>query len=101
MQEHIVHERTLLGAIDSFMGTLVRTRPQLAAAYGEHLEDMADHWLAGGYPNLLDAVATNWVSAYLASSLNREEAQAAIEDLYTWAQREGLVARSPLGGFLV
>lgn len=96
MNDLIVHERTLLGAIDSFQGTLVRTRPQLAGAYGEYLEDFADRWLDSGYPNALEDIAPHWVSAYLASSLDQETATAALMSFFNWATQQALIARNPM-----
>jgi hypothetical protein len=95
-EDLVVHERTLLGALDSFLGTVVRTRPQLAAAYGEHLEDFAARWLASSYPNEIDAVAPHWISAYLASSLDRSTAEAAIRDFFSWAVLQNLVPEHPM-----
>ena len=95
-EDFVVHERTLLGALDSFLGTIVRTRPQLAAAYGQHLEDFADRWLASDYPNEIDSVAPHWISAYLASSLDRTTAEAAIRSFFSWALGQKLVSEHPM-----
>lgn len=95
IKDLIVHERTLLGALDSFLGTLVRTRPQLAADYSEHLEDFADRWI-NSYPNQIDAVAPHWISAYLASSLDRPTAEAAIQAFFSWALQQDLVSDHPM-----
>ncbi|ABX07062.1 MAG TPA: hypothetical protein DEF47_13750 [Herpetosiphon sp.] len=103
MQELLVHERTLLGALDSFAGTLVRTRPQLAADYNEYLDDFAQRWIDSGYPNELDSISTYWVQAYLSSlSLaQREVAKAALHSFFDWAVSQGLIDQAPLsGGYL-
>lgn len=96
IEDLVVHERTLLGALDSFRGTLVRTRPQLAATYGEHLEDFADRWLASSYPNEIDSVAPHWISAYLASCLDRSTAELVIRAFFTWAVQQRLVDEHPM-----
>ena len=95
-QTMIVHERTLLGALDSFAGTMVRTRPQLAAVYGEVLEDFADRWLESNYPNEIDAVAPNWVKAYLVSCENRPTAEAALQAFFSWAVSQDLITTHPM-----
>jgi len=92
----VVHERTLLGALDSFRGTLVHTRPQLAAAYGAHLEAFVNRWLASSYPNAIDMVAPHWIRTYLASCLDRSTAEAAMRAFFTWAVQQQLVAVHPM-----
>lgn len=96
----IVHERTLLGALDSFSGTLVRSRPYLAAEYGAVLEEFADRWLDGGYPNEIDALSDNWVRAFIASSEDRRLAREALRAFFVWAVGQRLVTRHPLTNVL-
>ncbi|CAN5584455.1 hypothetical protein BH10CHL1_BH10CHL1_05120 [soil metagenome] len=91
----LVHERTLVGAVDSFLGQLVHVRPHLAGAYRQHLEVMAEHWLATGQPNLLEMVPPSWLKKYLQVP-HYEHHQSALRDFYVWAVRENLLERSPL-----
>ena len=96
----IVHERTLLGALDSFSGTLVRRRLYLAAEYGDILEEFADRWLESGYPNEIVALSDNWVRAVLASSEDRRPAREALRAFFVWAVGQRLVARHSLTNVL-
>ncbi|HYF63857.1 MAG TPA: hypothetical protein VD886_13640 [Herpetosiphonaceae bacterium] len=96
----IVHERTVLGALDSFSGTLVRSRPYLAAAYGAILEEFAARWLDSGYPNEIDAVSDNWVRAFIASSEDRQLAREALRAFFVWAFEQKLVATHALTNVL-
>lgn len=96
----IVHERTLLGALDSFSGTLVRSRPYLAAAYGDLLDEFADRWLASGYPNEIDAISANWIKAFIASSADRQLAREALRAFFVWAVGQGLITTHPLTNVL-
>ena len=91
----LVHERTLVGAVDSFLGQLVHVRPHLAGAYRQHLEVMAEHWLATGQPNLLEMLSPRWLKQYLQVP-QYEDHLYALRDFYAWAVREGLLERSPL-----
>ena len=94
--ELIAHDRMLVGAIDSFMGSVVHTRPFLASAYREQLERMAERWINEGGPNALAAVTSEWLHSYLASAEEPEKAELAVRELYTWALNEELIAASPL-----
>ena len=88
--DYRVHERTLLGAIDSFLKALVRLRPQQAAAYGDVLEDFATCWLERGGLNQVESVERDWLTLYLETSSDRIAAAAALGDFYEWVGREGL-----------
>lgn len=95
-EDLIVHERTLLGALDSFQGTMVRTRPYLAAAYNEILEDFAERWIDSGHPNELDAIAPAWIEAYLSTQEDRSTATAALHGFFSWAVAQHLIATHPM-----
>ncbi len=88
----IVHERTLLGAIDSYLGGLVHVRPHLAGDYREQLEALAEGALAAGLTNAVEAPDAAWVGQFIAASADAEGARAAIGDFYRWAAGQGFVA---------
>ncbi|MBC8077641.1 MAG: hypothetical protein H7Y32_16315 [Chloroflexales bacterium] len=94
--DHIVHERTLIGAIDSYMGGLVHVRPHLAGDYREQLEALADAALDAGFANAIEAPGADWLRAYLHRAPNPEHARAAINDFYRWAVAQSFVASHPL-----
>jgi len=87
-----VHERTLLGAIDSYMSALVHVRPYLAHGYRQVLADLAERWLDEAGANSVTAVAMDqtWLSRYVAGNVGRG---AALKDFLAWAGREGLLER--------
>jgi len=91
--DYIVHERTLLGAIDSYLGGLVHVRPHLAGAYREQLEALADAALAAGLPNAVEAPGPAWLRGFVAASADPDQARAALGDFYRWAEEQGFVAR--------
>lgn len=91
----MTHERTLLGAIDSYLGALVRVQPQLAARHGAVLEDLAERWIEGGQANEIDAVTASWVRAFLASVEDRELAGAAVQQFFAWAGAQQLIDSNP------
>ena len=96
----LVHERTLMGAVDSFLGQLVHVRPHLAGAYRDHLETMVEQWLTAGYANQLEAVTGDWLQHYLRSAAQAEPDQRpdrAVRDFYQWAVRQQLLEHSPVG----
>lgn len=93
----VVHERTLLGAIDAHVSSLLHTRPWLAAGSEEALEALAEAWLADGGENWLPALEARWVARHL-RSLTAEEhgtAAVAVARLVEWARERGLVADAP------
>ncbi|MBP8251907.1 MAG: hypothetical protein KAX40_06050 [Herpetosiphon sp.] len=92
----ITHERTLLGAIDSFQGTLVRTRPYLAAEYGEILENFAQAWLDGGYPNQLDSMTYSWIRAYLGANDHPALAKTVLQAFFDWTVTHTLIDHHPM-----
>jgi hypothetical protein len=100
VRHYIVHDRTLLGAIDSFLKELVHVRPYLSSRYGPALEGMAECWLDSGGANLLVAVDSGWLWAYIQDALEPATAQKACEELFRWAMRNELVEHSPLALFV-
>ena len=91
MYEQIVHERTLLGAIDSYMSALVHVQPFLARAYREQLEALAERWLEQANPNAVELVSAEWLAGYLAALDDSTVARQAIGHFYSWAFSHGLV----------
>jgi site-specific recombinase XerD len=92
----IVHERMLLGAIDSFLSHTVHVRPFLAKRYRHALEEMAAQWIDSGGVNEIEAPTPEWVARYVSQARDRAGVKRAIRDFYAWAVREGLTDRSPL-----
>lgn len=100
-REYLVAERTLLGAVDSFLKSTVHVRPQLIGRFETISEMWIDAWLEEGGENRLDAVDSVWMSAYLAR-LDEDERDAVLRFFtvfYTWAVRENLVDVSPLANY--
>ena len=96
MIESIVHERMLVGAIDSFLGSVVHVRPHLAADYREQLERVAERWIAGGGQNELERVHHDWLEFYLKTVEDPATAEIALRDFYRWALRENLIDCTPI-----
>lgn len=96
MNDPIVHERMLVGAIDSFLGSVVHVRPYLAAEYREQLERVAERWIAGGGQNELDRIHPDWLEFYLKTVEDPTTAEIALRDFYRWALRENLIDYAPL-----
>lgn len=91
----VVHERMLIGAVDSFMSTIVHVRPHLAEPYRDQLEAFAEAWLSEGGSNELDRVDNEWIESYLQRTEARIDARVALREFYSWAQREGLINSIP------
>jgi hypothetical protein len=96
IENAIVHERMLLGAMDSFLKELVHVRPFLVARYEEALTTLAERWLAGGGENQLAALDSGWLESYLTQSEQGAAVEAALADFYRWAIRARLVQTNPL-----
>lgn len=86
-----VHERMLIGAIDSFLSTVVHVRPYLATVYREQLEQFADYWIEEGYPNELDSVDEDALAFYLATRPYPATAEKVLREFYSWAHNAGLL----------
>ena len=86
----LIHERTLLGAIDSYLGGLVHVRPHLATGYRASLELLADQWLAAGGTNELTWAFVHNQSNDADSDKHTKD-MIALEDFARWAQREHLL----------
>ncbi len=91
ISEQLVHERTLLGAVDSYLKALVHVRPHLARRYEALLENMTQQWFLDGGPNLVAAIDAVWLTKYVAVATDRAMLLLALSDFYRWASRNGLV----------
>ena len=96
IQDAIVHDRMLLGAIDSYLKELVHVRPYLLGVHEAVLSTFADQWLATGGQNQLDAIDTSWVRTYHTTLFVQGAGATALRDFYRWAHRTGLIATNPL-----
>jgi hypothetical protein len=97
-RDYLVHQRTLAGAIDSFLKSLVHVRPNLAGQYEKVAEAWMDAWFAAGGVNMLEAVDAAWTADYLEKAgPGREQVERFLHTFYQWAAREKLVDASPLG----
>ncbi len=89
--EHLVHERTLLGAIDSYLSELVHTRPFLAADQRETLEIFADWWLnEQSGANDIGAIGSTHLRDFQPHIEHSGVAMIALRMFFDWAKREGL-----------
>ncbi len=91
-----VHERTLIGAVDSYLGYLVHVRPHVASKQREQLEAAIEQWAADGGANAIEAPTPDWLNRYLVLADEPAEAEKALRHFYRWALREGLTEESPL-----
>ena len=96
-RDYLVAERTLLGAVDSFLKSAVHVRPQFVSRFEAISEAWSDAWLEAGGENMLEAVDRAWLQHYLAQSgEGRGEAERFFQIFYAWAMREKLIDASPL-----
>mgnify|MGYP000725234540 CR=1 FL=1 len=96
-REYLVAERTLLGAVDSFLKATVHVRPQLVSCFEQISDAWIDAWLEQGGENLVEAVDGAWLQRYLEQlgDDERVEAKRFFAAFYAWAVRENLVDTSP------
>lgn len=92
----LVHERTLGGAVDSYLKALVHVRPALLPRYADVLEALQEQWLANGGANEVAALDARWLAGYLAATPDRQAAITVCQDFYHWALAEALVMTNPL-----
>lgn len=96
-RDYLVAERTLLGAVDSFLKSTVHVRPQFAGRFETISEAWIDAWLEAGGENRLEAVDGVWLQQYLTQiTEDREDAERFFQTFYAWAVRENLIDASPL-----
>lgn len=99
LQMDLVHESTLLGAIDSYLKELVHVRPFLVQRYSHLLEAMADRWLAEGGGNALSDLDGLWLKRYIAECADQATAGQIVQAFYCWAcQRNLMTAKGTLAG---
>jgi hypothetical protein len=63
-REYLVAERTLLGAVDSFLKSAVHVRPHLVNRFETISEVWIDAWLEAGGENMLEAIDGAWLQHY-------------------------------------
>src|SRR5690606_25397157 len=68
LSSHLVHDQTLLGAVDSFLKELVHVRPYRLSQYEAALAALVDAWFAHAGRNQLVAVDESWLQQYLATT---------------------------------
>lgn len=95
LNPNLAHERTLLGAVDSYLGELVHVRPFLIQHYREICESMTEEWLENGGPNAIDALTPEWLLHYVDRQTNSVAATEVLSSFCTWAVEQGLIAESP------
>jgi hypothetical protein len=96
-REYLVTERTLLGAVDSFLKSVVHVRPQLVNRFEEISEAWIDSWLEAGGANWLEAVDGKWLQSYLEQRGDaRGEVEHFLRTFYAWAVKENLLDAAPL-----
>ena len=93
---NLAHERTLVGAVDSYLKALVHTRPFLAQRYADVLEGMTERWLDERGANAVNALDAAWVANYIATLPDRQTALSALQDFYRWAGQSNLIVENPL-----
>jgi site-specific recombinase XerD len=91
----LAHERTLVGAVDSYLKELVHVRPFLAQRYADVLEGMAERWLDERGINAVNALDAAWVTNYIAGLAERSVALSALQDFYRWALHNKLIVENP------
>jgi len=85
------HEKTLLGAVESFLASVVHVRPYKASTWRATLDAMAETWLAERGANRIGALQASWLENFIDAQSDPEQAEAAIHELFSWAQREALI----------
>jgi site-specific recombinase XerD len=98
-QIELVHESTLVGAVDSFLKELAHVRPYLLQRYTPILEGMAERWLTEGGANRISALNSQWLASYLVEIADAESARQVLQEFYRWATQQSLVTDNPLDQF--
>jgi hypothetical protein len=93
---YLVHERTLLGAVDSFLHGVVHARPFFVKRYQAILEELAERWLADGGANAVDALERRWLVNFVANVDDPTSASLIIDEFFHWAVQNELSLASPL-----
>lgn len=88
----LIHEGTLVGAVDSFLKELVHVRPSLLPRYAVVLEAMTDCWLSGGGSNELKALTPQWLADYNAQANEPVLVSKVVCEFMGWAVHNNLVA---------
>jgi len=92
----LTHERTLGGAVDSYLKELVHVRPFLLQRYADILEGLSERWLDEIGINELETINAAWIATYIAQANDQQLARTALHDFYRWALQKELIAENPL-----
>lgn len=92
----LVHEGTLVGAVDSYLKELVHIRPFLVQRYSELLEEMVERWLDERGANELSALDAQWLTTYIAETVEPGMALNILQAFYRWAIQRSLIVANPL-----
>ena len=95
MTAELVHEQTLIGAVDSYLKELVHVRPFLVQRYADVLEGMSERWLAQTGSNELNALDKAWLTDYITAATDQQLTLTALQDFYRWAIQGNLVTQNP------
>lgn len=97
-RDFLFAERTLAGAVDSFLHSVVHVRPNLMNRFEEAAANWMDAWFAAGGANQLEAVDGAWTRRYVAAldAASRASTERFLHTFYLWAIDENLVDSSPL-----
>lgn len=90
LESLIVHDRTLLGALDSFLKAVVHVRPQVVARYEDALATMTEQWLAQGGDNLVARLDPAWLDQYLQAT-DDPMLRPALQDFFRWNVQNDLL----------
>ena len=60
-RDYLVAERTLLGAVDSFLKSAVHVRPAVYRPFRGDFRSVDRSWLEAGGENMLEAVDRAWL----------------------------------------
>jgi hypothetical protein len=87
-----------MGAVDSFLKSVVHVRPYVVNSFEEAADGWMNAWFAEGGANVLEAVDGAWTNRYLASlsAAERVPVQRFLHAFFRWAVQENLVDAHPL-----
>jgi hypothetical protein len=87
----IEQDRALGGAVERFLANTVPGRQYKAADWRATLVAMTESWLAEQGANRIDAVKATWLEHFIDVQTDPEQAEVAVNELFSWAQREALL----------
>ena len=87
----IEQDKALAGAVERFLANTAHGRHYKAVAWRATLDAMTKSWLAERGANRIDAVKANWLEHFIDVQADPEQAEVAVNELFSWAQREALL----------